>query len=977
MEVFPHILCRIGGISFDELTALEASETMKHIEHIAELRTKLETERVKLCELLHTSIAAQTDHKLQNQLLNAKRSIFNGKSLKEKEAEETLHTVSGETETILRNFLKLESCLQQRIKEAELVFNRETIASREHLKKLAGNEELQKGLLLSSQTLLQAIQNYSNHTGTELRKKELKTEESLLKYLSRMGAKTSPFSTFTNLSLGKVVDQRQGSILQAEKGGRKVSSHVCLNNLLYNYIRTLLYHLPEVYRWFKIRPNPTISIESENYLFLTNNNNIEAFQRIGANPVVELFYELTKDQAAGIVYEDLIKDIIENEYFDAEKEEIEEYINQLVSYGFLEFNIGVSGIDPHWDYRLVEILDSIQEHSSLIADLSKMLKDVRGMAQAYGSADLEGRKTAIAKAFDRLRATCMQLHAAAGLPEDERKTQEELAQLAAEKKKELEAKKETETAKEEPKAETSDSESEEAFTHKSSTYFHFKAEQLFYEDTTVGIAPQLSQQEISSLTGSLHQLLSSLQNFEGFLDEKEKMQQYFLQKYEKNAVVSLTRFYEDYFREVKKPEAEQQNKAKEYLIETRKKKAEAYAKGEAFTPEKGPEEKPILEIPVSKARSEANKAFSAAFAKAHFERNEIRGVQHIRPDQLPSPEPYTNAISFGAFAQVFEENGQTKAVINNAFPGFGKMFSRFLHILPEQLTADIRQWNSSGQGESIFIENCDASFFNANLHPPLLPHEVWMPGGHNSLPASEQIPVTELNLCFSEEKNCLQLQHASGKAAYIFDLGFQGYRGRSQLFQLLAKFTLIKYISWHPLTHALSLHINPKENWETLSGPIESPRIVFDNKLVLQRRSWQVKKEHLPSLDPGESEWSYFLKVNTWRKKYDIPDEVFVFMTNHGEMENLTPEQMKKLGRDGYKPQYIDFSKPVFVVNLLEKMIEKVAIYMKIEEMLPGSKDLLKAGDKRYVSEFVVQWYDNTTLSAKPSKTNHTVSSNS
>jgi hypothetical protein len=38
-------------------------------------------------------------------------------------------------------------------------------------------------------------------------------------------------------------------------------------------------------------------------------------------------------------------------------------------------------------------------------------------------------------------------------------------------------------------------------------------------------------------------------------------------------------------------------------------------------------------------------------------------------------------------------------------------------------------------------------------------------------------------------------------------------------------------------------------------------------------------------------------------------------------------------------------------------MIAKATGTLKIEEMLPNSKQLITLSDKRYVTEFVIQWY--------------------
>lgn len=40
------------------------------------------------------------------------------------------------------------------------------------------------------------------------------------------------------------------------------------------------------------------------------------------------------------------------------------------------------------------------------------------------------------------------------------------------------------------------------------------------------------------------------------------------------------------------------------------------------------------------------------------------------------------------------------------------------------------------------------------------------------------------------------------------------------------------------------------------------------------------------------------------------------------------------------------------------KLLDKVAVQLLVQEMLPASDQLLKVDGRKYVSEFVVQWYD-------------------
>jgi hypothetical protein len=64
----------------------------------------------------------------------------------------------------------------------------------------------------------------------------------------------------------------------------------------------------------------------------------------------------------------------------------------------------------------------------------------------------------------------------------------------------------------------------------------------------------------------------------------------------------------------------------------------------------------------------------------------------------------------------------------------------------------------------------------------------------------------------------------------------------------------------------------------------------------------------------------------------------------------------RNINPDDFKPQYINFNNPM-LVGLFLKMISKMTDQITIEEMLPGSNDLCTINKKKYVTEFLIQWY--------------------
>ena len=210
------------------------------------------------------------------------------------------------------------------------------------------------------------------------------------------------------------------------------------------------------------------------------------------------------------------------------------------------------------------------------------------------------------------------------------------------------------------------------------------------------------------------------------------------------------------------------------------------------------------------------------------------------------------------------------------------------------------------------------------------------------------------------------IHEPSQKQVCIFDLGFQGHKGRSQLFQLLEQFTRAEILFPMPLVHAADSLQSPDEKGkeEEKKGRKTriKPRVVYDDRIVLRRKTWHIPREKLPYKTAGESSWDYFLRVDEWRNELQVPDEVFVYVVDRSQTANgkdgnkAKEERNAAVSRDDYKPQYISFKNP-FLIGLLEKIIKRVPDSLKVVEMLPHSQQLLTIGQDRHITEFTVQWY--------------------
>lgn len=978
MQLFPHLLVRVGGQPFEMLERLNLIETTRIVAEIHHCEKRTAVIKRRLSDGLYTIIQNSKDPRDRVGLLNLKRDIHNERGIAPEKLRLLTSHLPANLSQSLHEFLELREQISSLMLEGERLFPEELAQSRASLRDLAEDSRLQEGLLLSSQSLLTRInKSYLRKDPKIFSKSDHDTERSLIKYLSRMCAKTSPFSTFTNLASGTVVDinDSDGSpseIISVHTFKRnklpRVVGHIRLNNFLYQFLLGLLTKNKEIYRSLLLRPNPTITRSGDQYLFLTNSDNVESFQRLSYNPAIEICQKLTAAQEGRLTYEGLVRSIVAGQYFDATVAETEALLNQLIEFGFLEFNIGVSGIDPDWDLKLCENLKPLADRSPLIEQLLLTLGSVRELAGAYGRGGVETRAEILETAYRQFWSTCMKLHEAAGLPEDERKPPEEKRRLHLVKEKKDQDLAETDRALEN---------TENTFTRLTNTDFNFKPEQMFYEDTTIGLDFGLSEGHISKLVSTLRGFVSEIGIFATDLEEKARMRYYFVEKYGHGASVALQTFYEDYYRDVKKPTAEKVDAFLKQHQKQTEQRPEAASEEPLLTRKEFEQttreiSQSILPVPAIKQILNQREAWLTRLVSLLESRRNAAAFDEVRltldiinEAGQASPGHYetSHASSFGAFIQLFEEapkdQASLKGVVNLLTPGFGKMISRFLHIFRPSMTEDLRNWNKSMVQNSMLAEACDASFFNANLHPSLMTYELSIPNSNNRVPVARQIPVTELEVCLGEQEASLRLIHKpSQKQVLVFDLGLQNIFGRSQIYQLLSKFTLAHQPRGEPVLDAINEHYlqNRGQKQEDENQVRIRPRIILDNQVILQRKAWIVPKGRLPRRAKNETDWVYLTKINRWRKEYGMAEEIFMNIVSEKAWSYAGPESQDMVGRVDHKPQYISFNNP-FLVRLFESLTIKAPGECKIEEMLPSSSQLLNLAERRRVTEFVVQWY--------------------
>ncbi|MGY0038395.1 lantibiotic dehydratase [Pedobacter sp. NJ-S-72] len=743
------------------------------------------------------------------------------------------------------------------------------------LQSLAMDSTLQNGLLLSSPVLLEQLSGYTSKEPASFRQKEYRIEFSLLRYLTRMCFKTSPFSTFTYTGIMQLASAQTTIPLP---GTKEVKNSLRLNNALFEYLKSILVHHPGINELLTVKLNKTAVIRADKIQFLVNFNNIESFQQLSASGLQLLIFHHLKSSTELITVRDLVNNL-SDAVEEAGSSAIKAYLFKLVAAGLLEAGLETSGIDPDWDHKLLDFFLKMKTSEPAVLQVVHLFKQLQQYQFAYTEGDTTKRKLILDYAEKTVADVFQKLQAEAGLPL---------------------------SRKEVDKVSSVDG----TFETMSFTPHHFAGRQLFYEDCYTADKEILSDSSLKEFTAKADQLLNHLLPLDLLKTEREKMTSFFLEYYAAKAQVKVIDFYQAYYFHVKKPEKEK------------------IAKDGPLKAVSGDWEKEISEKLITLTQHKPNmlNLRSDFFANLPI------------AETLTKTDHYSRGLFVqfykGKLAGEKGTHEQFFGVINTVLPGMGKVSGRFLPLFTPDITADFIKYNAQLHPETLKVELNDASSFNANIHPSLLTRELALPGGNKSYPEKQQVPVNELSVSFEEETGSLKLSYFD-EQVFTYDLCLESFYNRSNLYQLMAHFNQETKLSLQPfinLIDACYLNIDEEQEHE-----IESlPRITYENTVIIRRRTWRVRTASIPVQQPLETAYDYFIRVNVWRSQHGIPVNIFLFLRKRSFVIKPSAQTKgKKEGlNDDYKPQFMSFEQPL-LVEMFKRLLARAGSYLIIEEMLP------------------------------------------
>lgn len=374
--LFPLTLLRTAGLPIGTLDQL-AVDFSAETQGLRDAETAARRDAGALQKALDEALIRLPDSPARTRLYNARRLFFQKQKL-----DAAALPQSPALQTAAQNWQNARKSLAEARQNFRDAYDAALQSTFSALQALAGDEGFQRGLLFASHDLLAQIADFQNIAPRDFTKKQRQTAFSLLQYLTRAAAKTSPFSRFTTVSL-QAVDNPDSGGEQPDFGdgwrGSKavVTPNVALAPLLYD----ALLQAPSFYRALAVRLNPCIlQAPADGPLrWLYFDGADESFQEMPPAPAVVFVVQTLLDHARQLPFRALLAQL--DKAIDAPAEAREGFLLELLEVGLLEWQLPERGLSPGWCGSLFQFLGFLPDAEPVVVEAAALLQWLRGAAR--------------------------------------------------------------------------------------------------------------------------------------------------------------------------------------------------------------------------------------------------------------------------------------------------------------------------------------------------------------------------------------------------------------------------------------------------------------------------------------------------------------------------------------------------------------------------------------------------------------------
>lgn len=893
----PQIIVRIAGMSLPLLETLRFEQTLGLVKEISALKDRLALQAPSLSEALYEVIGSLTPEEkpLRYRLLALRRAIFQEKPPKAQDCRtEVLAALPVDLRRSVATWLLQIGKAQEYLQRAEQVFAQELEMKQDRLLHLAQQEQFLHGLLLASKDLYLDLVRCL-HSGSKPAL-DHRLEQGLMNYLTRMAAKTSPYSTFTMSTEGNWTEEGQ-SVFSYCADSWNHQSVAELNRLTLCQIIAVLATWPEIRSHLSLRVNPTLEQHTQTIRLIRHDQQGGEVQvHLAASPALRSILQVL-ERSTDRTYGAVLHFLVQHDQ-RARAHELSRFLDQLIEKGVLQLEYAIPDQSADYLGELLRKLNGFSVEESRVHSVITRLTTIHRNLANY---------TRLQQAQQRFQIQCQ--------------VQQDLKDLYAEL-----------GVSEKPD-------------------HQLPAKNLFFENTLLpGIQFHCSRPQWQETLDDLGLFQRLLGLYDPLLPAQLALRAFFLEHYQGS--VAFLDFYEAFCQAQKKEHQRVEGAGLHQLFKMPFIPA-TFNLAQILDLE---ELKHLQALRMSVTRwlhtqpvdeqntrqlDTAQLANICAGLPAYVRKP--RSLAYYCQGLLHDEKPFLviNAIQSG-FGRSLGRLRYIARQIASASEGEE-------HVLPPTTWADPLP---------VSIQGVLAT--NINLRVDTLPYEIVYPGSVSERPLTEQLPLSDLKVVDDvATQRLLLFSNRLQRPITPVHMGLMSDLWMPPLYRFLVQaFGEGSTNPLRSLLLLGDPGLADLENTEQ-PPVIHAPRLCL-GRICLSRAYWTLPSAEVPQHEPGESSFEYFFKIHRWRQHLGLPSRCYVRPNavpsdrDRAAIQSIHSPVLKRFIKK-YKPIYIDFENH-FSVSMFERLAAKSAFGLFLEEALPTHEDtLFSNGQQSYASEFIIE----------------------
>ncbi len=398
-QLHPYLLIREAGIGYEAVRGLRAQGATALADGESDMKGQLDDLAARLCDSIHAAVPAMTAASRRD-ALRVRRALFNARPIHDEQLRGWMAALPAAVQQDLRTVSSLWRQITQAHAAGAEMLREEVAASRKHLQGYAGGDALLRGIQLSGENILSALDRFQQ-SAEPSGKRDRRTERTLLGYVIRMALKPSPFGSFTEVRLA-VPDARPGG------GPDQVTRVVRLNRLVTVALEHALLADPDSRERAVLRLNSTAVVESGRVRYFSRGPDgtpgLMRAERFGELPLTRPLRALLEVLHNGsVVFGELLATAAPEQ-----RPAWRRLVEQLIRSGLVECDLGIPDQEPAILAALARSADALG--TSAGERVAAAARRLAGLESAFADQPPSGRARILRETKVLLKETT------AGLP---------------------------------------------------------------------------------------------------------------------------------------------------------------------------------------------------------------------------------------------------------------------------------------------------------------------------------------------------------------------------------------------------------------------------------------------------------------------------------------------------------------------------------------------------------------------------------